>query len=252
MKIDLENKLALVTGGARGIGLGITKSLIECGAQVAIVGRDENQLILAETDLGEACKGFTLDVADTSAQEPVLGAIREHFDKPIDVLVNNAGNHLKKPALETSDADFATILNTHVHAAFALTRAVISTDMLPRESGKIVFLSSMAAYLAISDIVAYTTAKTAVDGLVRSLTAEFAPHNININAVAPGWIETDMMRRAVENDPERYERILNRIPANRLGNTKDIGRIVTFLCSDFANYIHGVTLPVDGGAVNSL
>ena len=251
MKIDLRGELAVITGGGSGIGLGIAQALVSCGSKVAILGRDSQKLEQASHQLGDQARGFVLDVNETTRHAKVLSSITDTFDHPISILVNNAGNHLKKPLLETSDDAFAEVMQTHVASSFALSRNVIEHSMKPNKKGTILFISSMAAFLAIPNIVAYTTAKAAIGGLVRSLMAESALYGIRINAIAPGWIDTDMMRAAVNEDESRKQRIVQRIPAGKFGMVNDIGNTAAFLCSPFASYINGVTLPVDGGALNS-
>jgi gluconate 5-dehydrogenase len=165
---------------------------------------------------------------------------------PISILVNNAGIHLKKPALETGDAEFLGVLKTHVLGSHALTRAVLP-GMLRRRHGSILFVASMASLFGIPNVFAYSAAKSAYMGMVRALATEVSPTGVRVNAIAPGWIETDMSRRAMDGDPARKRRILARTPLGRFGEPDDIGAAAVYLCSPAAKFVTGAVLPVDGG-----
>lgn len=166
---------------------------------------------------------------------------------PLSILVNNARIHLKKSAVESLPAEFNAVIQTHVLAAFSLTRAV-PPAMIRRKHGNILFTASMAALFGIPLVTAYSAAKSAYLGMVRSLATEVSPHGVRVNAVAPGLIESDMMRSALRGDPARAERILGRTPMKCFGSKEDIGLAATYLCSPAARFVTGVVLPVDGGA----
>src|SRR5262249_47534925 len=165
-------------------------------------------------------------------------------------LVNNAGVHLKKPAIETSDVEFANVIQTHVFGAFALTREV-GRRMVTRKQGSILFTASMASFMGIPLIVAYTAAKSAYVGMVRTLSSELGVNGVRVNAIAPGWIQSDMLGQALAGDPPRKAKILGRTPLNRFGDPEDIGWAAVYLCSPAAKFVTGVVLPVDGGAANA-
>jgi gluconate 5-dehydrogenase len=166
---------------------------------------------------------------------------------PISILVNNAGIHLKKTAIDTTPAEFNSVLQTRVVAAFSLTRAVLP-QMVKQKHGNILFIGSMASLFGIPLVVAYSAAKSAYLGMVRTLATEVSPHGVRVNAIAPGWIESDMMVKALAGDPERSQKILDRTPMNCFGRAEDIGLAATYLCSPAARFVTGVVLPVDGGA----
>jgi gluconate 5-dehydrogenase len=166
---------------------------------------------------------------------------------PLEILVNNAGNHLKKPAVETTDKEFAAILQTHLFGAFALTREC-GRRMIARKRGAIVMIASMTSLFGIPSVSAYGAAKSAVAGLTRLLATEFSPHGVRINAVAPGWFDTALNRQAFAGDPGRLEKILSRTPMGRVGEPMDVGHAAVYLCSPAAKFVTGVVLPVDGGA----
>ena len=161
--------------------------------------------------------------------------------------MNNAGIHLKKPAVDTTHAEFQAVLTTHVVAAHELTRHV-APGMVARRSGSILFTASMASLMGIPLVVAYSAAKSAYVGMVRTLASELSPHGVRVNAVAPGWIETEMARKALVGDPGRVQKIISRTPMARFGQPDDIGWAAVYLTSPAAQFVTGVVLPVDGGA----
>ncbi|MET4106301.1 glucose 1-dehydrogenase [Hymenobacter sp. UYP22] len=242
---SLAGKLALVTGGGTGIGLEIARCLSVAGATVVITGRREAVLQEAVADLGKSVHYLTNDVGDLAGLEELVAHIETTFG-PLDILVNNAGINMKKPALEVTDEDFNRILHTNLNAVFALTRAC-ARRMVARKSGVILMISSMAAYYGIDRVVAYAASKSAVEGMVKVLASEFSKDNVRINAIAPGFIETEMSRTAMNSDPERRDRAMRRTPMGKFGQPQDIGHAAVFLASDAARYITGASLPVDGG-----
>ncbi len=166
---------------------------------------------------------------------------------PISILVNNAGIHLKKPAAQTTPHEFNNVLQTHVVAAHALVVAVLP-GMIQRRHGSILFTASMASLFGIPLVVAYSAAKSAYLGMVRTLAVETGQHNVRVNAIAPGWIESPMLAKAMAGDPERKQKIIARTPMNRFGDPEDIGAAAVYLSSPAAKFVTGVILPVDGGA----
>ena len=245
----LAGRHAVVTGGGTGLGLATAAALLDAGARVTIVGRRADVLEAAARDLRAQDGGATVahlvgDVGDL-ASVPGLAAQLEGV-APVDVLVNNAGRHQRKPTLEVSDEDFAMVLDVNVRGTFALTREV-ARGMCARGGGSIVVITSMAALFGIPGVAAYTASKSALDGLVRQLAVEFAPHGVRVNAIAPGFIETDMNRPIFQQDPARLQRILGRTPLGRLGEPADVAEAAVFLASDAAKFVTGVSLAVDGG-----
>lgn len=166
---------------------------------------------------------------------------------PISILVNNAGIHVKKSALELSVEEFEGVLQTHLVGAFAKNKALLPA-MMERKHGTILFTASMASFIGLPLVSAYAAAKSGYLGLVRSLAAEASPHGVRVNAIAPGWIHSDMLRCSMENDPAREAKVLSRTPMNRFGEADDVGWAATYLCSPAAKFITGAVLPVDGGA----
>ncbi len=242
---SLTNKTALITGGGTGIGLGIAQCMIQAGARVILTGRREDVLREAVAQLGEQAVYRVLDLDEQAALPGAVQDMEKHYG-PLDILVNNAGIHLKKYAQETSDAEFLRVIQTNVLSAFSLTREC-ARGMIARQRGSIIFISSMAALFGIDRVVAYSTAKTALTGMVHTLMTEYSPHHVRVNAIAPGWIESAMFLNAVNADPERKQKIVNRIAMPGFGRPEDIGHAAVFLSSEAGRYITGVVLPVDGG-----
>ena len=242
----LDGQVALITGGGSGLGLGIGRCMAAAGARVILAGRRTELLQASAKEIGAAASSIRCDVTRLGEISAVVARAREIFG-PITILVNNAGVHLKKPAVETTDEEFLDVLKTHVLGAHALTRAVLP-EMLRQRSGSILFIASMASFLGIPLVVAYSAAKSAYLGMVRTLATEVSPQGVRVNAIAPGWMETDMVRNAMKGDPMRKQRIISRTPLGRFGEPKDIGEAAVYLCSPAANFVTGVVLPVDGGA----
>ena len=246
---DLTGQAALITGGGTGLGLGMARCLVAAGARAVLVGRRQAELARACSGLGDRAFALPGDITHLDAI-PNLADRAEALAGPITILVNNAGIHLKKAATETTDAEFAAVLQTHVFGAFALTREV-GRRMVGRRHGSIIFITSMAAFIGVPLVVAYSAAKTAYIGMVRALATEWGPHGVRVNGIAPGWIESDMLERALAGDPARKAKILGRTPLGRFGEPDNIGWAAVYLASPAASFVNGVVLPVDGGAAES-
>ncbi|MBV9848949.1 MAG: SDR family oxidoreductase [Armatimonadetes bacterium] len=242
----LDDEVALVTGGGTGLGLAIARCMAASGARVVITGRREDVLKRAAEDLGPAADYVVHDVTQSGQAVPLVTAVEQRHG-PVTVLVNNAGINLKRPAVETTEEEFLEILRTNVLGAHSLVRAA-APGMTERGRGSILFIASMASLFGIPGVVAYSAAKSGLLGMVRTLATELSPVGVRVNAIAPGWIETAMSRRAMEGDPERERKILGRTPMARFGTPEDIGWAAVYLSSDAARFLTGVTLPVDGGA----
>ncbi|MDR2547242.1 MAG: SDR family oxidoreductase [Lachnospiraceae bacterium] len=244
---SLEGKNAIVTGGSTGLGLAITKCLVGAGARVCVLSLEDETGRKALSEYGDRVVFLPYDITVTDNAEPIVKEVLAQMGT-VDILINNAGNHCKKPIEEMTVADFENVLNVHLIGAFALTKAVYS-HMMTKGSGSIVFQASMASFLGLTQVSGYAAAKAGYLGLMRTLASEGGPYGIRVNAVAPGWIDTEMYRRATAGDELRQSKILGRIPLQKIGDPLNIGMAHVFLCSDAASYITGVCLPVDGGGL---
>ncbi|WP_025764259.1 SDR family NAD(P)-dependent oxidoreductase [Dyadobacter tibetensis] len=242
---SLQGKLALITGGGSGIGFYIAQAMVASGARVVITGRREDVLQESVSKLGPAAAYVQNDITDLQGIPNLVDHI-ESTHGPVDILVNNAGINMKKYALEVTDEDFDRVVQTNLHAVFSLTREC-GKKMVARKSGSILMITSMAALYGIDRVVAYTASKSAIGGMVKALTTEFSPYNVRVNAIAPGFIETPMMLTAMNGDISRRDKAMDRTPMQRWGKPEDIGWASVFLSSPAAQFITGVTLPVDGG-----
>lgn len=242
---SLTGKVALITGGGTGIGLDMAKCFVRSGATVIITGRREEVLKEAVQAIGQGAHYLVNDVSDLSQTTSLVHQIVSQFGQ-IDILVNNAGINMKKHAIEVSDEEFNRIIQTNLNAVFALTREV-GKHMLDRKSGSIIMISSMAAYYGIDRVAAYASSKTGIYGLVRVLASEWSQHGIRVNAIAPGFIETAMSRTAMNSDPDRKHKAMDRTPAGHFGKPEDVAWAAVYLASDASSYVTGVSLPVDGG-----
>ena len=245
--LPLHGEIALITGGGSGIGLAITQAFVAAGARVCITGRREDVLNEAIAGLGENATGCAGDVNQAADRAKMIAHAENHFGSPISILINNAGQSLKKPALEVTDSEFDALLSTHVKAGFSLARDV-APEMIKAGKGSIIFVASMASFMGVPMVVGYTAAKTAVLGLTRGLSAEWSAHGVRVNAIAPGWIHTPMTDKAFAGDPARKEKVLGRTPMKKLGNPADIAQAAVYLCSPAAQFVTGHCLTVDGGA----
>ncbi|MCC5846904.1 MAG: SDR family oxidoreductase [Verrucomicrobia bacterium] len=243
---DLKGKTALITGGGTGLGAGMAACFVRAGAKVILVGRREEPLRQTAEALGGSSVWFTADLQnEVSIASLVAGVLDAHGG--VDILVSNAGVHLKKDAVNTSMDELETVLRTHVTGAHALISG-LAPSMQERGEGSILLICSMTALMGMPRVIAYTAAKSALLGMVRAYSSEFAPLGVRVNGIAPGWIESPMLRQALSGDPAREQRILQRTHLARFGDPDDIGHAAVYLSSPAAKFITGITLPVDGGA----
>jgi 3-oxoacyl-[acyl-carrier protein] reductase len=242
---SLAGKVAIVTGGGRGIGLAIARALADDGASVVVSGRDAARLDAAVKEL-EALGGAALAVAaDAAKREDVdrlVEATRERFGR-IDVAVNNAGITRDQLLVRMKDDDWDQVLDTNLRGVFLMTRAA-SKVMMRQRSGRIINVASTAGAIGNAGQVNYSAAKAGVIGLTKAAARELAHWNILVNAVAPGLIETDM---AAAIPAEAREAMLQQVPLKRIGQGREVAEVVRFLAGDGATYITGQTIHVNGG-----
>ncbi len=243
--MEEQKKVAVITGGGSGIGFGIAEKFIEKGIQAILVARDEEKLRNACAQLGPSCHYKTCDLSDLKTIAPLIQRILSEYGR-IDVLVNNAGINMKKDFTEVTDEEFQKILTVNVCSVFAISREVVK-DMIRRRSGSIINISSMAAQYGLPRVIAYSASKSAIEGMTRAMASELSPHTIRINCIAPGFIETAMTAKALNDDPERKAKAMGRTPMGKMGKPADIGAAAAFFASDESAYITGTILCVDGG-----
>ncbi len=243
--MNQENKIAIVTGGASGIGFAIAKKFTKENIITIVIGRDQSKLDSAKKELGELCIPISFDLNDLVSIPSLVKDIETKYGK-IDILVNNAGINFKKEFIEVSDEDFQRILHTNVSAVFTLSREV-SKGMLRNVNGCIINISSMASQYGIPKVIAYTASKSAIEGMTRAMAVELSPLGIRVNCIAPGFIATEMSAKALNNDPERKNKVLSRTPMGKLGDPSDVAEAAYYFAGDAAKYVTGVVLPVDGG-----
>jgi 2-dehydro-3-deoxy-D-gluconate 5-dehydrogenase len=242
---DLAGKTAAVTGGGRGLGLGISHALLAAGADVIVLARNgiPAELAARAATLGRRVHFVAVDLADAAA---VSAAAQQVLDAHrVDILVNNAGTQERHPAIDFPLEAFERVLDVNLRAVFQLAQ-LFARPMLERGEGKIVNLASLLSFQGGATVPAYAASKGAVAQLTKALCNEWSGRGVNVNAVAPGYMATDM-NIALLADPVRMEQLSVRIPAGRWGQPEDVGNVVVFLASPAAAYVHGQVLAVDGG-----
>jgi len=246
---SLSGRVAVVTGGNGGIGLGIARALASAGAAICIVGRNEQKNEVAREEIRNRFGVPVIAVrCDVTSEDDVHRAIEETHDKLglVRILVNNAGINIRKQPEQLTREDWDAVLNTNLTAAMLFSQRVFS-DMCQLGGGKIINIGSMASIFGLPFAAAYAASKGGIVQLTKSLAIAWAKHNIQVNCILPGWIVTELTNRAREEIPGLYERALARIPAGRWGEPDDLGGTALFLASDASNYVTGVSIPVDGG-----
>jgi 2-dehydro-3-deoxy-D-gluconate 5-dehydrogenase len=244
---DLTGRVAVVTGGNGGIGRSIALGLAEAGAAVGIFGRNDekNQRVLSELKtIGVASMAVRVDMSNRAGLQPALSRVESELGS-LSILVNNAGNvSLSGGALLEKPEDWDSVIETQLNAVFLLSK-LAAKSMLSRKFGKIINIGSMYSFFGSSLVPSYSAAKGAVVQLTKSMAIELAPHNIQVNAIAPGWIETDMTA-PVRTMPMNDE-ILARTPAGRWGQPEELAGTAVYLASRASDFVTGTTIRVDGG-----
>ena len=245
---DLSNKVAIVTGGNGGIGLGMVRGLANAGATIAIVGRnvDKTQAAVSEIEaLGVVSQGVITDVTDSRA---VVAMVEEVVSTlgGIDILVNNAGTSIRKRPEDLSEAEWHHVIDTNLTSAFLCSKACYPI-MKSAGAGKILNNGSMTSLFGSPWSTAYASSKGGMVQLTKALATAWAPDNIQVNCFLPGWINTDLTIQARKDMPDLHEHVLKRTPADRWGEINDMSGIAVFLASAASDFITGTAIPVDGG-----
>lgn len=242
---DLGGRTAVVTGGGRGLGLGISQALLNAGADVIVLGRSAlpDHLVALAGELGRQVYFHALDLADSDAIAATAAEVlAEHR---VEILVNNAGTQDRHPAVDFPLQAWDAVIDINLRAVFQLCQ-LFGRPMLERGEGKVVNMASLLSFQGGLTVPAYAASKGAVAQLTKALCNEWSSKGVNVNAVAPGYMATEM-NSALLADPARLEQLSVRIPAGRWGEPEDIGNVVVFLASQASCYVHGQILAVDGG-----
>ncbi len=247
-KFSLSGKTALVTGCRRGIGKALAIGLAEAGADIIGVstsleasGSEVEKEVIA---LGRSFTAFQCDFSARQQLYDFIGKVKLEF-RQIDILVNNAGTTFRKPVTEHPDDDWDKVIEVNLNSQFILSREV-GKDMVARSKGKIIFIASINTFQGGITIPGYAASKGGIGQLTKALSNEWASHGVNVNAIAPGYIATDLTE-SLRRDKKRNSEIIARIPAGRWGEPDDVKGAVVFLASEASNFIHGTILTVDGG-----
>ncbi|HLK55155.1 MAG TPA: SDR family NAD(P)-dependent oxidoreductase [Chthonomonadaceae bacterium] len=247
-RFRLEGRVALVTGGSKGLGRAMAQALAEAGADVALCSRNLSEAEAAASEIAEATgrnvRGFQADVTDRSSILQLQADCETALGK-VDILINNAGINVRKPTAELTEEDWDSVLDISVKGSFLCSQAFLP-DMIERKWGRIVMLGSIMTHVAIAGRAAYASAKTGVLGLTRALALEGAPHGVTVNCLCPGVFATPM-NLPLMNDPVAFQTFLSKIPMGRWAQPEELSGVVLFLCSDASAYMTGTTLTVDGG-----
>lgn len=245
MSVELQGQVALVTGGSRGIGLEIARSLAEGGARVAVVARDEGRASSAADGLpGDGHRGYGADVGSSGSVDALVKRVEEEMGG-IDILVNNAGVTRDNLLMRLKDEDWDQVLDTNLRGAFNTVRAA-SRGMMKKRAGRVINITSVVGITGNKGQANYAASKAGLIGLTKSVAKELASRGILVNAVAPGYIETDM---TADLPDAAREALMGQIAVGRLGRPEDIASVVRFLAGPGASYITGQVLVVDGGMV---
>ena len=242
--IALDGKVALVTGGTRGIGLAIAEALHGAGARVALTGRDAARAREVAAKLGEGVIGVGCDVADEAQVNQAVAEVEQRLG-PVDILVNNAGMTRDNILLRLSGEDWDAVLDANLKGAFHTTKAVVK-GMMKRRAGRIINITSVVGLIGNKGQANYAASKAGLIGFTKSVAKEYASRNVLANCIAPGFIDTDMTNALPE---EARASLLQAIALGRLGRAGDVADAVLFLASDLSGYITGQVLVVDGGMV---
>jgi 2-deoxy-D-gluconate 3-dehydrogenase len=242
---DLTGRAALVTGGNGGIGLGMARGLAQAGATVVVVGRDAAKNESALRQLGGKAFAAQCDLTDAQACRAAVDQAAQRLGR-LDILVNNAGTNIRKAPQDYTLEEWRQVLDTNLTSAFVAAQAAWP-HMKRAGGGKIVNIGSMMSLFGASFAAPYGASKGGIVQLTRSLAAAWAKDNIQVNAVLPGWIDTELTRRARKEVDGLHERVLARTPAGRWGEPQDLAGVAVFLCSKASDFVTGTAIPVDGG-----
>jgi len=247
-KFQLHGMVALVTGASRGLGRAMAVGLAEAGADLVLLDRSSSSETRHEIEkLGRKCHSLTVDLSgmDATVSRKVVDTCVQEMGG-LNILVNNAGIIRRSPAEKFSELDWKEVMDINLNSAFYLSQAFGAYLLNEKKSGKIINMASMLSFQGGLTVSSYTASKSAIAGLTKALANEWASKGINVNAIAPGYLRTEVTA-GIYSDPQRNQSILDRIPADRWGEPEDLKGIIVFLASGASDYLHGAVIPVDGG-----
>lgn len=244
---NLKGKVAVITGGATGLGFAMAQCLAGAGASVVLVGRRQEELDHACEVIGSNAYAYCCDITKYEMLPELIETLIERFRR-IDVLINNAGIQIKKEALSFEEEELDRLFAVHLKSAYLLTKETVPF-MEKQGGGSVIFISSETGFMGASGVLGYSMAKSGVLGLMRSMASELSYTGIRFNAIVPGWMDTPMLRYANAADPQRERKILDRTPMKRFGQPEDIAWAALYLASDASQFVTGTSLVVDGGAM---
>lgn len=240
----MTTKTAIVTGGNSGLGFATAKKLCDNGIKTYIIGRTKEKTEEACQEIGPNAIPVIFDLNNLAGIPAMIADLTK--EAPIDILVNNAGINLKKEFTDVTDEDFFSVIHTNLLSVFAISREVVK-NMKSNNGGSIINISSMASQYGIPKVIAYSSSKGAIESMTRAMAVELAQFGIRVNCIAPGFIKTKMSSKALDNDPERKNKVLGRTPMGFLGEPEDIADAAYFFATAESKYVTGTVLAVDGG-----
>lgn len=247
---SLDGKRALVTGAGRGLGRAVAEGFGAAGAQVALVSRTASELAETAEVIGSNASTFPADVSDSAKIPGLLDRVEESLGGGVDIVVHAAGVQHRQPAQQFSAQEWDRVISINLTAPFLLSQEIGKRQLDRGQEGSHIFIGSLTSHISLPDAVAYTASKSGIYGVIRNLSTEWSRHGIRVNGIGPGYFRTKLTE-AVFTDPDRKQKMIDRIPMKRFGNPEDLAGAAIFLASSASGYVTGQLLMVDGGWIAS-